>query len=147
MRFLKSELEREELAQLEAERARRDLEPDRRWEYTVLRLGPKARAEGPLNELGAKGWQLVQVIEVDGHLAFYLEREVGPDDDTLARLVARRLTLAAPELEAAARALPGSVPPLHVGAAAQALLRVGHGASVESDPATMSALAAPWPSG
>jgi hypothetical protein len=40
---LKSELEREELAQLEAERARRDLEPDRRWEYTVLRLAPKGR--------------------------------------------------------------------------------------------------------
>ena len=84
MRFLKSELEREELAQLEAERARRDQDPERRWEYTVLRLGPKARAEGPLNELGAKGWQLVQLIEVDGHLAFYLEREVAPDDDTLA---------------------------------------------------------------
>ena len=82
MRFLKSELEREELAQLEAERARRDVDPERRWEYTVLRLGPKARAETPLNELGAKGWQLVQVIEVDGHLAFYLEREVVPDEDT-----------------------------------------------------------------
>jgi hypothetical protein len=80
VRFLKSELEREELAQLEALRARRDLEPERRWEYTVLRLGLKARAEGPLNELGAKGWQLVQAIEVDGHLAFYLEREVGPGD-------------------------------------------------------------------
>ena len=84
MRFLKSELEREELAQLEQQRARRDLDPERRWEYTVLRLGPKARAEGPLNELGAKGWQLVQVIEVDGHLAFYLEREVATDDDPLA---------------------------------------------------------------
>ena len=85
MRFLKSELEREELAQLEEQRARRDHDPERRWEYTVLRLGPKARAEGPLNELGAKGWQLVQVIEVDGHLAFYLEREVVPDDgDALA---------------------------------------------------------------
>lgn len=81
MRFLKSELEREELAQLEEQRARRDLDPERRWEYTVLRLGPKARAEGPLNELGAKGWQLVQVLEADGHLAFYLEREVGPRDD------------------------------------------------------------------
>jgi hypothetical protein len=80
VRFLKSELEREELAHLEAERARRDLDPERRWEYTVLRLGPKARAEGQLNELGAKGWQLVQVIEVDGHLAFYLEREVPADD-------------------------------------------------------------------
>lgn len=86
MRFLKSELEREELAQLEEQRARRDQAPERRWEYTVLRLGPKVRAEGPLNELGAKGWQLVQVIEVDGHLAFYLERELAPDDieDTLA---------------------------------------------------------------
>ena len=81
MRFLKSELEREELAQLEAQRARRDLDPERRWEYTVLRLGLKARAEGPLNELGAKGWQLVQLIEVDGHLAFYLEREVSPDEE------------------------------------------------------------------
>ena len=80
MRFLKSELEREELAHLEEQRARRDLDPERRWEYTVLRLGPKARAEGPLNELGAKGWQLVQVIEVDGHLAFYLEREVVSED-------------------------------------------------------------------
>ena len=79
MRFLKSELEREELARLEEQRARRDLDPERRWEYTVLRLGPKARAEAPLNELGAKGWQLVQVIEVDGHLAFYLEREVVPE--------------------------------------------------------------------
>jgi hypothetical protein len=81
VRFLKSELEREELAQLEAQRARRDVDPERRWEYAVLRLGPKARAEAPLNELGAKGWQLVQVIEVDGHLAFYLERELGSDDD------------------------------------------------------------------
>ena len=84
MRFLKSELEREQLAQREEQRTRRDLEPDRRWEYTVLRLGPKARAEGPLNELGEKGWQLVQVIEVDGHLAFYLERELASvDEDTL----------------------------------------------------------------
>jgi hypothetical protein len=81
VRFLKSEDEREQHAQLEAERARRDASPDRRWEYTVLRLGTKARAEGPLNELGAKGWQLVQVVETDGHLAFYLEREVLPDED------------------------------------------------------------------
>lgn len=73
---MKSEAERELEARLEAERAVRDANPDRRWEYTVLRLGPKARAEGPLNELGAKGWQLVQVIETDGHLAFYLEREL-----------------------------------------------------------------------
>ena len=76
MRFLKSELEREAAARVDAERAARDEHPERRWEYTVVRLGPKARAEGPLNELGAKGWQLVQVIETDGHLAFYLEREV-----------------------------------------------------------------------
>ncbi len=82
MRFLKSELERESEARLEAERAARDEHPDRRWEYTVLRLGPKARAEGPLNELGAKGWQLVQVIETDGHLAFYLERELLPADES-----------------------------------------------------------------
>jgi hypothetical protein len=73
---MKSESERELEATLEAERALRDGSPERRWEYTVVRLGPKARAEGPLNELGAKGWQLVQVVETDGHLAFYLEREV-----------------------------------------------------------------------
>jgi hypothetical protein len=73
---MKSESERELEARLEAERALRDASPERRWEYMVVRLGPKARAEGPLNELGAKGWQLVQVIETDGHLAFYLEREV-----------------------------------------------------------------------
>ena len=80
MRFLKPETEREAEAQLAAQRSLRDLNPERRWEYTVVRLGPKARAEGPLNELGQKGWQLVQVIEVDGHLAFYLEREVVPED-------------------------------------------------------------------
>jgi hypothetical protein len=83
VRFLKSELDREAEARLAAARAERDENPDRRWEYTVLRLGPKARAEGPLNELGAKGWQLVQVVETDGHLAFYLERElVEPDDSS-----------------------------------------------------------------
>ena len=65
---------------MEAQRAARDLNPDRRWEYMVLRLGPKARAEGPLNELGTKGWQLVQVVETDGHLAFYMEREIFPVD-------------------------------------------------------------------
>jgi hypothetical protein len=73
---MKSEVEREAEARLDAQRAERDLAPERRWEYTVLRLGPKARAEGPLNELGGKGWQLVQVLETDGHLAFYLEREL-----------------------------------------------------------------------
>jgi hypothetical protein len=81
VRFLKSESEREAEARLEAERAQRDLNPDRRWEYTVMRLGLKARAEGPLNELGRKGWQLVQVIETDGHLAFYMERELVGDDE------------------------------------------------------------------
>jgi hypothetical protein len=78
---MKSEVEREAAARLDAQRAERDLSPDRRWEYMVLRLGPKARAEGPLNELGAKGWQLVQVIETDGHLAFYLERELVAVED------------------------------------------------------------------
>lgn len=78
---MKSESERELEARLEAERALRDGSPERRWEYTVVRLGPKARAEGPLNELGAKGWQLVQAIETDGHLAFYMEREVVSSDD------------------------------------------------------------------
>ena len=81
MRFLKPESEREAEARLEAERAQRDLNPERSWEYTVMRLGLKARAEGPLNELGAKGWQLVQVIETDGHLAFYMERELVADDE------------------------------------------------------------------
>jgi hypothetical protein len=82
VRFLKSELDREAEARLQAERDERDARPERRWEYTVLRLGPKARAEGPLNELGARGWQLVQVVETDGHLAFYLEREVLTDDSS-----------------------------------------------------------------
>ena len=77
---MKSETDRDAEARLEAERAARDASPDRRWEYTVLRLGPKARAEGPLNELGAKGWQLVQVIETEGHLAFYMERELLSDE-------------------------------------------------------------------
>ena len=60
----------------EDDRRRRDENPSRRFEYHVLRVGLKARAEGQLNELGDKGWQLVQVVETDGHLAFYLEREV-----------------------------------------------------------------------
>jgi hypothetical protein len=74
--LLKSDEERAARAQREEERRQRDLNPLRRFEYHVLRVGLKARAEGQLNELGAKGWQLVQVIETDGHLAFYLEREV-----------------------------------------------------------------------
>jgi len=82
VRFLKPETEREAEARLQAERSARDANPDRRWEYVVLRLGPKARAEGPLNELGSKGWQLVQVIETDGHLAFYMERELLPNDES-----------------------------------------------------------------
>jgi len=78
MAFLKSEEGRAARARLDEERRRRDERPARRFEYTVLRVGSKARAEGPLNELGGKGWQLVQVVEMEGHLAFYLEREVFP---------------------------------------------------------------------
>ena len=76
MPLLKSDEARAERARLEDERRKRDESPARRFEYHVLRVGPKARAEGQLNELGSKGWQLVQVIETDGHLAFYLEREL-----------------------------------------------------------------------
>jgi hypothetical protein len=83
VRFLKPETEREAEARLQAERSERDANPDRRWEYFVLRLGPKARAEGPLNELGSKGWQLVQLIETDGHLAFYMERELLSAEDSV----------------------------------------------------------------
>lgn len=76
MGLLRSDEERAERARLEEERRQRDLNPARRFEYQVLRVGLKARAEGQLNELGSKGWQLVQVIETDGHLAYYLEREL-----------------------------------------------------------------------
>ena len=72
-------LRSEDRSREEGDRRRRDEEPARRFEYHVLRVGLKARAEGQLNDLGSKGWQLVQVIETDGHLAFYLEREVVPD--------------------------------------------------------------------
>jgi hypothetical protein len=78
MAFLKSDEGRAARARLEEERRRRDESPARRFEYTVLRVGSKARAEGPLNELGGKGWQLVQIVEMEGHLALYLEREVFP---------------------------------------------------------------------
>ena len=78
MGLLKSDEERAARAQLEEERRLRDESPARRFEYHVLRIGPKARAEGQLNELGGKGWQLVQAIETDGHIAFYLEREILP---------------------------------------------------------------------
>jgi hypothetical protein len=76
MGLLRSDEERAERARLEEERRQRDVNPARRFEYQVLRVGLKARAEGQLNELGSKGWQLVQVIETDGHLAYYLEREL-----------------------------------------------------------------------
>ena len=76
MRFLKTDEERGDRIQALEDRMARDANPSRRWEYHVLRVGPKARAEHQLNELGAKGWQLVQAIETEGHLAFYLEREL-----------------------------------------------------------------------
>jgi hypothetical protein len=76
MALLRSDEERAARARAEQERRARDENPARRFEYHVLRVGPKARAEGQLNELGGKGWQLVQVIETDGHFAFYLEREL-----------------------------------------------------------------------
>ena len=78
MPLLRSEDERAARARAEEERRQRDASPARRFEYYVLRVGPKARAEGQLNELGGKGWQLVQVVETEGHFAFYLEREVAP---------------------------------------------------------------------
>lgn len=78
MALIKSDDQRAARARLEEERRRRDENPARRFEYTVLRVGSRARAEGPLNELGGKGWQLVQIVEMEGHLAFYLEREVFP---------------------------------------------------------------------
>ena len=80
MALLRSDEERAARARLEEERRQRDESPPRRFEYHVLRVGPKARAEAQLNELGQKGWQLVQVIETDGHLAFYLEREIVPPE-------------------------------------------------------------------
>jgi hypothetical protein len=76
MPLLKSDDDRAARARLEEERRRRDENPPRRFEYHVLRVGLKARAEGQLNEFGRKGWQLVQAVETEGHLAFYLEREI-----------------------------------------------------------------------
>lgn len=84
MRFLKSEAEREAEERAEAERIARDLEAVRRWEYHVFRTGAKARAEDQLNELGSRGWQLVQVVDMGDHLAFYLERELSEVDETTA---------------------------------------------------------------
>jgi hypothetical protein len=78
MPLLRSDDERGARARAEEERRQRDENPPRRFEYYVLRVGPKARAEGQLNELGGKGWQLVQVVETEGHFAFYLERELTP---------------------------------------------------------------------
>lgn len=68
--------DRDARARLDEERRQRDGNPARRFEYHVLRVGLKVRAEAQINELGAKGWQLVQVVETDGHLAFYFEREL-----------------------------------------------------------------------
>jgi hypothetical protein len=103
MPLLKSDDQRAVRARLEEERRRRDENPPRRFEYTVLRVGSKARAEGPLNELGSKGWQLVQAVEMEGHLAFYLEREIFPlepgEDEAEAEAEA-------PEPEAAAAEAP-----------------------------------------
>lgn len=79
MPLLRSDEERAARARAEEERRLRDENPVRRFEYHVLRVGPKARAEVQLNDFGSKGWQLVQVIETDGHLAFYLERELPGD--------------------------------------------------------------------
>jgi hypothetical protein len=82
MGLLKSDEERAARARLEEERRQRDLNPPRRFEYHVLRVGLKARAEGQLSEFGSKGWQLVQVVETEGHLAFYLEREITTSDES-----------------------------------------------------------------
>lgn len=76
MPLLKYDDDRGGRARLEEKRRRRDENPARQFEYHVLRVGIKARAEGQLTEFGHKGWQLVQVVETDGHLAFYLEREI-----------------------------------------------------------------------
>ena len=86
MAFLRSDERRDDRARIEEERRRRDENPARRFEYHVLRVGLKARAEGPLNELGSKGWQLVQAVEADGHVAFYLERELLDSGDAPAPL-------------------------------------------------------------
>ncbi len=80
MRFVKSQDDHGALERAQRDRLERDASPDRRWEYFVLRVGPKARADQELNELGSKGWQLVQIIEVEGHLAFYFEREIVDPD-------------------------------------------------------------------
>lgn len=89
MRFLKSEAEREAEERAEVERLERDRKAERRWEYQVLRTGTKARAEEQLNELGARGWQLVQVVDMSDHLAFYLERELLDPDETTDEKVAQ----------------------------------------------------------
>ena len=78
MGLLRSSDDRDARARLEEERRERDQNPARRFEYHVLRVGLKARADAQLNELGARGWQLVQVIETDGYLAYYFERELPP---------------------------------------------------------------------
>jgi hypothetical protein len=80
MSLLRSDEARAARTRLDEERRRRDESPARRFEYQVLRVGLKARAEGQLNELGSRGWQLVQALETDGHVAFYLERELPSAD-------------------------------------------------------------------
>jgi hypothetical protein len=97
MRFLKTEEERGDRIQALEDRMARDANPTRRWEYHVLRVGPKARAEHQLNELGAKGWQLVQAIETDGHLAFYLERELPEIEETADEQVPDELDESGPD--------------------------------------------------
>ena len=80
MGLLRSSDDRDARSRFEQERKQRDEHPARRFEYHVLRVGAKARAEGQLNELGARGWQLVEIVEMEGHLAFYFEREVAAVD-------------------------------------------------------------------
>ncbi len=79
---MRPEEDRAAAERAQRERLERDARPERRWEYHVLRVGLKARADRELNELGLKGWQLAQVLEVDGHLAYYFERELPPVEAT-----------------------------------------------------------------
>ena len=67
MGLLRSSDDRDARSRFEQERKQRDEHPARRFEYHVLRVGAKARAEGQLNELGARGWQLVEIVELPDH--------------------------------------------------------------------------------
>jgi len=80
MGLLRSDEGRTARARLDEERRVRDENPLRRFEYQVLRVGVKARAESQLNDFSANDWQLVQMAETDGHIAFYLEREIVATD-------------------------------------------------------------------